>query len=102
MISYAPAQGSGAWREPAKWQVSRGLERTDDSPSERRHWRDRGLKTWSVSGAPGKARGPGQAKEWARTPYGDWMDAEFVAKRTAELKAAVKAQATQEAADASR
>lgn len=27
--------------------------------------------------------------EWARTPYGSWMEAEFVKQRTAELKALV-------------
>lgn len=29
--------------------------------------------------------------EWARTPYGSWMDADFVKRRTAELKAMVEA-----------
>jgi len=108
-ISYTPAQGSGAWREAAKWQVDRGLHRTDDA---QQHWRNGGRKTFTVGNEAAKApqleaakawaSGRYGIKKWAKTPYGDWMDAEFVAKRTAELKAAVKARAAQEAADASR
>jgi hypothetical protein len=111
-ISYTPAQGSGAWREAAKWQVDRGTYRTDDAPRDRQHWRNGGRKTFTVGNEAAKAPQLEAAKtwaserygikEWAKTPYGDWMDAEFVAKRTAELKAAVKAQAAQEVADASR
>lgn len=109
MISYTPAQGPGAWRMPAKWEVSGGTY--VGALTSQPRWRTYGTKSWSVSAAA-KAWGLEQAKawaserygikEWAKTPYGDWMDAEFVAKRTAELKAEVKAQAAQEATSASR
>lgn len=101
MISYLPASGSGGWWQPSKWQVCRGGEHTDPEAGWRDHWR----KTFTVRGRHEKAGRFEAAKawaserygiaEWAKTPYGDWMDAEFVTKRTAELKAAVKVRAAQ-------
>jgi hypothetical protein len=35
-------------------------------------------------------------KEWAKTPFGSWVDADFVKKRTAELKEKLKSNPPQE------
>lgn len=91
VISYLPAT-----ERSARWMVSKGDERTDLEAGWSHGWR----KTFIVSGRHQKPGRLEQAKtwaserygitEWAKTPYGDWMDAGFVAQRTAELKAAVK------------
>ncbi len=60
------------------------------------HWMDYGNKTVSVSCRERKqvvleelmkwAGDRYGIKEWAKTPYGSYMDAEFVKRRIAELK----------------
>lgn len=60
-------------------------------------WYDHKTKTFSGNKATSVEEAKAWAserygiKEWAKTPYGDWMDADFVKKRVAELKALVKA-----------
>jgi hypothetical protein len=60
-------------------------------------WYDYGAKSFSFSGREGKAQAFAEAqawasnhfniKEWARNPFGEWGDANFVKTRTAELLA---------------
>ena len=64
------------------------------------HWSDNGCKTF-----PGRKNSTAlyEAKawagekygitEWAKTPYGTWMEAAFVKRRVKELKAEVKRKA---------
>jgi hypothetical protein len=63
------------------------------------HWTEDGSKFFLVWGRKDRANVFEQAKawasakygikKWARTPYGSWMEAEFVKRRTAELNAAL-------------
>lgn len=95
-IRYRSAAQSSAG-QTAAWQVIRPGFKTDISA----HWTDHGNKTFDVWGRDDKATQFEAAKawaaerygitEWARTPFGTWMDAGFVIHRLVELKAAVKA-----------
>ena len=80
----------------ARWQVDRPGYRTDPDA----HWQDRGCKTFDLFNVGGthkekKEIAFAEAKawaserygitEWARTPFGSWMDANFVKARLKEL-----------------
>lgn len=88
----------------ARWIVCRPGYQTDPDA----HWMDHGCKVFTTFGAKGDSHK--EKKEsafhaaiewvtnrygigiWKRTPFGSWMDAEFVKTRIAELKAKLKAQ----------
>lgn len=96
-LSYTP-NGYGRGGHGSRWQVIKGDEQTE--PTE--PWYNYGKKTFTVSShshgtthAEGKQKALEAAqvwasekykiKQWARTPYGSWMDAGFVKKRIAYL-----------------
>ena len=86
-ISYN--SGNSRACQPSRWQVHRPGFKTDSTA----HWMDYGSKSFlgrKQSGAFDEAKEWASErygiKEWARTPFGDWMDAEFVKTRVAELK----------------
>mgnify|MGYP001605275579 CR=1 FL=1 len=91
-ITYRP---SDKWTSPG-WLVCRNGFKTDPKAS----WKDYGCKFFLVGldktrqeqleVAKQWASEKYGIKEWAKTPYGAWMEAEFVKSRTAELKARVK------------
>jgi hypothetical protein len=78
------------------WQVIRPGFKTDPEAS----WYDYGCKTFVVFGKVDKQEKLEEAIKWAtlkyeinvwiKSPYGDWMDKEFVQKRNKELKAQLK------------
>lgn len=86
----------GRWAMPAKWIVRRpGHDTYAGGP-----WYDFGNKALRCSRITRREaleeikQWAGEKygiKEWARTPYGSWMDAEFVKRRLAKLKAQLKA-----------
>ena len=90
LIHYTPAD-NGRGGSAAKWVVARPGFATDPKAS----WYDYGNKTFVVIGRENKnvkldeakrwASAKYGIKDWARTPYGSWMDAGFVKKRLAEL-----------------
>jgi hypothetical protein len=92
-IDYTPANNGRGGRS-ARWQVTRPGFRTDPNGA----WYNNGHKTFWVYSRADKEPKLFEAKawaserygikEWARTPFGSWMDAEFVKKRLAELKSA--------------
>jgi hypothetical protein len=96
-ISYTPNGDYRSMQVP-EWKVTKGEEKTDDS--ERSPWYNYGRKTFVVMGREDKAPKLEEAKayasakygikEWAKTPYGSWMEAEFVKRRNAELKKRLK------------
>lgn len=85
------------WRHGAMWRVARPGFLTDPKGP----WYNYGNKTFVVFGRHDKLAVFEEAKawaserfgikEWARTPYGSWMDAEFVKARLKELRAQLKA-----------
>jgi hypothetical protein len=87
---------SGRGCRCARFQVVRPGYKTDPDA----HWQDNYCKTVTCWGRSDKERALAEIKawashrydikEWARTPYGSWMDAKFVESRIAELKAQVK------------
>ena len=91
-ISYTGQSDYRSMQTP-QWQITKGRERTDDNP--KGPWYDYGKKTFVVWGREDKPVKLEEAKayasekygikEWAKTPYGSWMDAEFVKARTKEL-----------------
>ena len=95
-VSYTP-NGDSRSMQVSQWSIIKGEERTDDNLSA--PWYDYGRKTFVVMGREDKATKLEAAKayasekygikEWAKTPYGSWMDAEFVKARTKELKQAL-------------
>lgn len=91
-VSYRKEESGRAYQSAA-WQVIRvGLKTDPDA-----HWRDQGNATFGVYRRDQKATQEVAAKawaserygvtEWAKTPYGTWMDKTFVEKRVAELTA---------------
>lgn len=97
-VSYGPGD---KWFSP-RWQVVRPGFKTDPDA----HWKDNGHKTFYVWRRDEKAAQLEAAKawagekygitEWARSPFGGWGDAAFVKARTAELKAEMVAENTQQ------
>src|SRR5579859_7779389 len=95
-ISFTPTD-SGRGGRSAHYSVIRPGYKTDPEKS---HWRDNGNKTETVGFDKDKAQVLAELKawagqrykisEWARTPFGTWMDAKFVEKRMAELTAKLK------------
>lgn len=98
-IDYHP-NDYGRGGRGARWVVARpGFKAYAEAP-----WYDYGCKTFLVSGSgshtENKARKLEEAKqwasekygikEWAKTPFGTWMDANFVKTRLAELKESIK------------
>jgi hypothetical protein len=93
-ISYTPTEPRSV--RCAGWKVYRPGYRTD--PQAARY--DGGCKTFTVSGKEDKPlklevakKWAGERygiKEWVKSPYGDWMDAEYVKRRLAELKEQLK------------
>jgi hypothetical protein len=91
-VTYRP-QKTGRAYQSAAWQVVRPGYRTDPGG----HWRDVGHKTFSVYRRDQKAAQLDAAKawadaqfgvtEWAKTPFGTWMDKAFVERRLADLLA---------------
>jgi hypothetical protein len=89
-IGYTPGD-SGRGGRSANWQVIRPGYKTDPKGP----WYNNGYKTFSVYGRVDKEPKLNEAKqwvserygikEWARTPFGSWMDAEFVKARLDEL-----------------
>lgn len=96
-LSYTP-EDNGRGGHGAHWQAVKGNEETDPTAP----WYNYGKKTFTVFSyhkgdghAAAKQRALDAIKqwasdkygvqEWARTPYGSWMDAGFVKKRMAEL-----------------
>jgi hypothetical protein len=96
-LSYTP-EDYGRGSHGARWQVVKARESTDPTAP----WYNYGKKTFNVfsyttgdSHANAKQRALEAAKlwasakykikEWARTPYGSWMESKFVKRRTAEL-----------------
>ena len=98
-IDYTP-NARGRMSRVANWRVYRPGFKTDPDA----HWMDNGNKRFSVWGrgthSEVKAQKLQEAKdwasakygikEWAKTPFGSWMDAEFVKARIAELDALIK------------
>lgn len=94
-ITYHP-QTTGLGSRCARWVVC-GVGFSIDPNG---HWSDYGNKPFMVWGREQKQSALLEAQEWAgkqygikswaKTPYGSWMDAEFVKKRVAELKAQLK------------
>lgn len=92
-IEYYPAESGRAARY-GRYVVHRRGYKTDPKA----HWLDYGNKTFPSASREEKPERLKEAvawasaryhiKEWARTPFGGWMDAEFVQRRIAELKAA--------------
>lgn len=99
-ISYSP-NDYGRGGRSAHFTVIRPGYRTDPDPNA--HWQDYGNKTFMVWGSGKEAKDKMLAEalewagarykitEWAKTPFGTWMSAEFVKTRLAELKAQLKA-----------
>lgn len=95
-IEYYPAESGRAARY-GRYVVHRRGYKTDPKA----HWLDHGDKTFPscskgerperFKAAMAWASNRYGIKEWARTPFGGWMDAEFVQRRIAELKAAGEA-----------
>lgn len=101
-ISYIP-QELGRLSRCARWRVYLSGQHTNKNA----HWMDHGNKTFAVTPHGGRKHSEEKliqlneakkwasekysVKEWAMTPYGDWMEAEFVEKRIAELKAKLNA-----------
>lgn len=94
-ICYTP-QDTGRSGHGASWGVHRIGYQTDPNGP----WYHYGDKHFAVfmdtrAGALTKAQGWAGKKygisEWARTPFGSWMDAGFVKSRLAELKKAIGA-----------
>lgn len=89
-IDYRVEERGRAYQSAA-WQVSRCGFKTDPDA----HWRDAGKKTFLVHGRDKKAPQEAAAKtwaserfgvtEWAKTPFGTWMEKAFVERRLAEL-----------------
>lgn len=79
-----------SWTTPA-FLVCRVGFKTDVNA----HWQDHGNKSFMVMSRDEAKTALAEAqkwasdkygiKEWAKNPFGDWMDAEFIKKRTAEL-----------------
>jgi hypothetical protein len=100
-VDYTP-RDTGRGGFSAKWQVCWAGHVTDPKA----HWADYGKKTFNVFGKDEKETARLEAiawatekygiKEWAKTPFGSYMDAGFVAKRLGELKAAIKEKASAE------
>jgi hypothetical protein len=94
-ISYVAAD-RGRGGHGAKWKVHRAGFRTDPKAP----WYEYGDKAFNVWGGRARAEVLAEAqawagakygiKEWARTPFGSYMDAAFVTRRMAELKALIK------------
>jgi len=90
-IVYRPSTSGRAYL-CAAWQVAKDGFKTDPDA----HWRDYYAKTFDVHRKEEKAGQLEEAKRWAgerfkitrwaKTPFGDWMDADFVAKRMKELR----------------
>lgn len=95
-LEYFPNDNSRGGRS-ARWCVYR----KGDAPES---WRSSAVKEFVIWGAGTHAEVKAQKleeakawaserygiKEWARTPFGTWMDAEFVKRRIAELKEQLK------------
>lgn len=94
-IAYSPNE-YGRIMRPARWQVVRPGFKTDPDG----HWMNYGHKTFLLVNAgethkEKKEIALEEAKawaserygitEWAKTPFGDWMDADFVKARLKEL-----------------
>ncbi len=84
----------------AGWHVARIGYQTDPNNA---NWSDYGDKVFNIFGritAEARAELLAEAKtwagkryritKWAKTPFGSWMDAGFVAKRMAELKSQLR------------
>lgn len=88
---YDKISGVGSW-----WMVYRPGYKTDPGG----HWISGDNKTFTVWSRKEKGATLTQAKEWAsakygikewaKTPFGGWMDAEYVKRRKAELAAQLK------------
>lgn len=81
----------------SKWVVSRRGFKTDPSGP----WYDHGDKSFVACRADKEDRlNEAKAwaserygiKEWAKTPFGSWMDADYVKRRVSELKQQLKQQ----------
>jgi hypothetical protein len=89
-ISYIPAD-NGRGGHSARWMVYRLGYLTDPKG----HWQDHGNKAFTVPGVAWReeklrdaqewCRIRYRVREWAKTPFGDWMDAGFVERRMKEL-----------------
>lgn len=90
-ICYTPTD-YGRGGQTAHFSVVRPGFQTDTNA----HWQDYGCKTINAYGKERKRQAFEEIKkwaskqygikEWARTPFGSWMDAGFVKRRLAELK----------------
>ena len=101
-IGYTPNDYGRAGRS-ACWHVYGRDIQTDPKA----HWQDNGSKWFGFLGAKGRNHSERKRsvlllaqkwasekygiKKWARTPFGDWMEAEFVRSRVAELAERIKA-----------
>lgn len=96
-ITYCPST-TGLGSRYAQWAVIRPGYKTDPDG----HWMDYGNKVFPVACTAAKelqldaakewAAARYGIKEWAKTPYGSWMDAGFVKRRVSELKQQLKQQ----------
>jgi hypothetical protein len=88
-VSFYAAQSRAC--HPATFRVHKRDKKLSDA------WYDYGAKSFSFSGRAGKKQALAEAqewasnhfniKEWARNPFGEWGEIEFVRKRIVEILA---------------
>lgn len=87
-VSFRPAPG-GRYIGSSQWMVHRPGFQTDPSGHFLNNYdmafRGRKNEFQVLEVAKAWASAKYGIKEWARTPFGSWMDAEFVKRRMAEL-----------------